>query len=488
MCTIAVAFVVTPILIGGLGNEAYGIWSIVISFGSYYSMADLGLHSAATKYIAQFEAVKDWESVNKVAVTSLSICVVLAMAVTSVILCLVAAFPLLFDTGTTNATTLRWVVALTGLSVVVAICGQVFGSVLLATKRFDLWNTLGVSSQILQAVLVVAAIANGRGLLAMAWIVLFVSVVRQCFACVFAKRALGQLSLSPRLFERKTARTLLVFGGLTVVQGAAQRVGKSAGTIIVGIILGPAAVTFYTISETLGNRALEVSNGIRSVLMPVASQLDAQSRRDDLEEAYFISHRVLLAVALAIATVFHVLGQSLIDLWIGPGYAPRAYPVLCAFAAVVVVHMPTVATRSILRGIGQVKALAKISLLDAALTLILGVVLVQYLGIVGMACAILLSKLTTAGVLIPVLACRTIGVSLDRYFRKALAPGVAAAIPGLVFALLARSLAPPTHIIHVLLQAACIALATAACMFFVCLNKPWRATALRSLIGKASST
>ena len=48
-----------------------------MSFTTYYALADLGVRTAATKYIAQFDAVDDRESVNKVAVTSLSMCALL---------------------------------------------------------------------------------------------------------------------------------------------------------------------------------------------------------------------------------------------------------------------------------------------------------------------------------------------------------------------------------------------------------------------------
>lgn len=478
-CAIVTAFIVTPILVVGLGDEGYGIWSIVMSFTTYYALADLGLRAAAIKYIAQFEAVKDRESVNKVITTSLAICALLALAVLLVVWCIAQVFPAVFNTSADSQETLRWVLMLSGASVSLAICGEAFGAALSAAKRFDLLNMVGIGTQILQAVLVVVAISNGGGLLALAWILLSVAGIRQLCNWLLAKRVLEHVSASPRFFEWKMARMLFRFGSLTLLQGMAKRVTKSSGALIVGVIIGPVAVTFYAIAQELANKAVELGDGIRGVLTPIASQLDAQNRQADLAKAFLLSARTLLALALGTAVGFRALGWPLIELWIGDGYASRVYPVLCVLAAAVVIEMPSIGTRSLLRGMNHVGFLAKVSLLGMVLTLGLGVVFVWTMGIVGMAGAILLSEAVTTGILIPVFACRTLDVSPGRFLRKVIAPGTIAACPGIVATLALVSLVPPSHIGHVIAQAVGVGLIVGTGIFFICFEKQLRTDVLR---------
>lgn len=484
----AIAFVVTPILVRGLGNETYGIWSIVMSFTAYYALADVGLRGAATKYISQFEAVRDGQSVNKVVTTSLAVYTLLALVVLLIAAGVAVAFPLVFQTTQTSPSTLRWVVMLTGIGVSLTILSQVFSAALVATNRFDLCNVVAVSTQVLQAVLIVVAIKTGGGLLVMAWIVLLVAALAQLWICVLAVRTLRHLSLSPVFFEWKTLRTLFRFGSLNLVQGVAKRASKSAGTIIVGVILGPALVTYYAISEALTNKSAELSGGISAVLMPVASQLDAEDRRNDLARAFLLASRTLLALALGVAIIFFTLGWPLIELWIGQGYAASTYPVLCVLALAMVVQMASTGAISILKGTNHVDLLAKTGLLSLVLTLTFGVIFVKLLGTVGMAYAMLLAQGVTGGVLIPLFACRTLDVSAGRFLGKGLVPGVVAACPGLIVAVTMASVSPPSRLIHVIVQVMCVALVTGVSVLFICFEKQLRSDILRSFVAGSGAS
>ena len=92
------------------------------------------------------------------------------------------------------------------------------------------------------------------------------------------------------------AGRLIRFGGLNVVQGIGRLVSKSAGTILVGFIIGPVQVAYFAIAESLTKNSSELSRSICSVLMPVASQLEAQDRREDLERMLLVGTNVLAAL------------------------------------------------------------------------------------------------------------------------------------------------------------------------------------------------
>lgn len=488
ICAFAITFVVTPILINGLGDESYGIWSIVMSLAAYYALADMGLQSAGTKFISQFEAVGDHPSVNKVIVTSLAVGTLLAAGVAVVAVCLAVAFPYIFVTQQTGPGTLRWVVVLTGLTICLDLIGRVFDAALAALKRFDLRNMVAVGTQLLQATLIIAAITSGGGLLAMAWIVVSVAALTQVVTYALASRVLGHVSLSPRFLEWETAKYLLRFGGLNIVQGLGRRVTKSAGAVIVGIIMGPALVTYYAIAENLTNKLGELSKGVSTVLMPVASQLEAQDRRKDLVRAYLLATRVFAALGLTFTVGFFTLGTPLIDLWIGEGYAELAYPVLCVLAGGMILQMGSNAARAVLKGTNQMGFLAKVGLIDVVLTLALGVTLVmvggESFGLIGMASAILASQVVTSGAVIPLFVCQRLALPAHRFLIGGVLPGVLAACPAALVALVLVPLAPPSHITHVILEALFVGSIGLAGIFFVCFEKQLRVDVLRSVLGK----
>jgi O-antigen/teichoic acid export membrane protein len=480
VCAIAITFFITPIIIRGLGDEAYGLWSMVMSLSVYYALSNMGLRAAGVKYISQFEAVDDREQVNKVVVAMLAAYVPVAVCVLMAATCIAFAFPYFVATEQIQAATIRWVIIVSGASVSIGIIGEVFAAILVALKRFDQINVLGVGSQLLQAVLIAAAILNGAGLMAMAWIILLVTTLRQVWTAWLAFRAAPFISLSLRLFVWATLKMLLGFGLLNVLVAAARRMNQYGGTIIIGLVQGPVAVTFYAIASSLANKVEDLGQGVNSVLMPVVSQLDAQKRRGELHAAFFLTSRTLLAVSLAVGTVFVALGKPLIALWITPEHAEASYGVLCLLAVAMAVRMPSTSAANVLKGTARMRPLVRVATFEALLTLALGILLVNIFGLLGMAYATVFSQALIACLLVP-LTCRVIGAPLTGYVIKATLPGVIAALPGMAVACALWSWLPPTRLLHVILQAGLICAITAVAIVLVCFDEHLRSSILGRL-------
>ena len=56
---VLLALVVAPIVVRGLGNDAYGIRGLATMLIGYFAILDLGLNGAVTKYLAEYVANDD---------------------------------------------------------------------------------------------------------------------------------------------------------------------------------------------------------------------------------------------------------------------------------------------------------------------------------------------------------------------------------------------------------------------------------------------
>src|SRR4051794_18404714 len=63
---VVAAFLTTPIIIRGLGDDRYGVWSLIESILAYLMLLDLGLTASVVYYIAKFEATDNHEDRNRV--------------------------------------------------------------------------------------------------------------------------------------------------------------------------------------------------------------------------------------------------------------------------------------------------------------------------------------------------------------------------------------------------------------------------------------
>src|SRR5262245_58864876 len=67
---LAILFVLSPLLVHGLGDRRYGMWSLVESILAYLTLLDLGVAASVVRYVARFEATGDRDGLNRVVGTS----------------------------------------------------------------------------------------------------------------------------------------------------------------------------------------------------------------------------------------------------------------------------------------------------------------------------------------------------------------------------------------------------------------------------------
>jgi len=63
-------FVLTPLVLHRLGDEAYGIWVLTVSITEYYTFLQVGVRSAIVRYVSRNLALEDLVTVTQVVATS----------------------------------------------------------------------------------------------------------------------------------------------------------------------------------------------------------------------------------------------------------------------------------------------------------------------------------------------------------------------------------------------------------------------------------
>jgi len=470
-CAIAITFFLTPFVIHTLGDESYGVWAILMSFTSYYALADMGVRAAAVKYISQYVGIQDHKSISKMIVTTLFVYLSIAACLSLVVLIIAWLFPLVIELSQETISTVRYVILLTGGAVAIQLFGQVFSATLHAHQRFDLSNIVSVSSQLAKAFAFVVVLRAGFGLIGMAAVTLAITVLAQLSLAVIAIRLLGGISFSRHSYDRDMLKLVFRFAGTSFLTNTARRLTQYFGAIIIGIIYGPVAVTFYAIPESLSRHAQSFAKGVTSVIDPLASRLESQGQQKSLVKLLLLAPRFLLAYSLSVAVVFITHGKQFISFWIGPEYASESYPVLCVLALALVARVSSGPLRSLLRGMGHLKVLAMAAILEMAITLIAGPCLAYLLGLTGMAWAILAAQICVGVIILPIYCCRTLNFPIREFLYGVVRQPIYVAVLSLVVAFTLVVFVPSAGLFTHMLQMGIIALVAAATTFLFCLDR-----------------
>src|SRR5437660_617577 len=75
------SFLLTPILVHGLGDFRYGIWILAASVIDYLGLLDLGMRATLFRFIARFEPDRDRSALNQTLVSALSMSLGIALTV-----------------------------------------------------------------------------------------------------------------------------------------------------------------------------------------------------------------------------------------------------------------------------------------------------------------------------------------------------------------------------------------------------------------------
>jgi O-antigen/teichoic acid export membrane protein len=439
--SLAVGFLISPLLVHKLGDTAYGIWAFSLQLGAYLSVLDLGVRIALTRYITHYHAKNEMDHVHEafsVGVAALGSLGIVSLLVTIV---LVHFLPNIVHVPIEMQSAARWTLFLIGLQVALSFPGAIFAGMLAALSRYDLLNTTVITISVAKALLIWLLLTNGHGLLAVA----IVSLVTGCatFALQFAlaSRLYGgfRYRLNREQFE-STLKPLLNFGFFAFLLGISGRLVLWSDNIVIGIILGPAMVTFYAIAGNLIDYLQGILSSSLSVLVPLATSYDARSEEEKLQYLFSRGSRFLLLLFLPAIIAVLVLGPGFISLWMGARYVETSGKVLVLLAIPLVFAPMRGAAQQILYGSNRHKFSAFISLGEAITNLALSIILIYRIGAVGVAWGTLIPGVLSAGIVIPMYTLRRLAMNSGSFYWNSFLLPVLAGLPYMGLLYLMRSM------------------------------------------------
>lgn len=411
----ATTFILTPITLRALGRYDYGIWEMVTAVVGYMGVLELGLKPAASRYTARFNAQADDAQMRAMYSTAL------------LMLGIVGGFALVFFSlwallrpdllAPDNAPTTRYSIflVLIGLQLLITFPGHVAESVLEGLQQYSTKNNITILNSVtgLAAVyflieyfdaLIFLALMNGIGTTAK-YLVFFRLVYR---------RTGGRLFPTLRHRSRAFFNELVGFSGKSFVQGASTSLEGYAPVLIIGSVLGPAQVVFYSLPLALIRQIRNFTWTLTHAFMPLFSELHAKEQSEAARRIFLLASRVVVGLVAPIAALIILLGPDFLGRWAGREYVSGAASVVGLLAAANLLGFSNPFASRYLTAIGQHGILAKIGPFSAAGSIALGLLLVGPMGLYGPPTG-QVAVACVATPLILYVTCKHVGITLAQY-------------------------------------------------------------------------
>ena len=324
---IAITFFYTPWMIKKIGVSDYGLYSLVISFISYFIM-DFGLHQAVQRFIAKYRADGDEDKVAKMVGITTRVYLIIDAVIFVVLFVLFFFISNIFKGLTPEEIEkLKGLYVIAGTFSVLNFMFKPMAGAMMAYEYFVEERALEMVNKVGLVLLVCVALYFGAGVYALVLIngavSLFVSVAKY-----YVFRRKSKLKIQWNYFDKSELKSIFSFSMWTFGSGLAQRLRFSLIPTVLGILSNSHEIAVFALGAQIEGMVFTLSTGINGLFLPKVSRMMKRQEREGVLDLMIQIGRIQLLLIGLIFCGFVIFGQYFLHLWVGDEFTPTYFVVI----------------------------------------------------------------------------------------------------------------------------------------------------------------
>ena len=385
----------TPFMTKTLGKAEYGLYTQIGALINYMSVADFGLHSTITRYVAKYRVNNDNEGQK----LFLSDCLWFYLAVTSlltilgVVLCTNINIFINSNTSVELFEKARIMSILLVVNISLSLPLGLYESILNGYGDFGITQGVKGVAVVLRTAVLIGVLTMGTGSLGIVVIDTIFTILRPLIYALIA-RFRHKIKVRLHRFNWERTKELLKYSVYIFILALVNQFFWKLGQVVLGKIVGTEASADYGLSVQIISYIEPLTLAISSVFLPRITRF-AYGEKDSTEKINYLFKKVGKYQALLITLVligFIFFGKQFINLWVGEEYSIAYYIIIILICAIWTQSIMTVGT-STLKAIGKHNYQAFIYLGSAIVNVAIGILFAHFWGYIGMAIGTLISIL-----------------------------------------------------------------------------------------------
>ncbi|TRX57941.1 oligosaccharide flippase family protein [Thalassomonas sp. M1454] len=422
LVAIAIAFIVSPILVNSLGKDVYGIWILIVSMTSYFTLLDLGVNSAIVKYISEFIARNDHKNVNRIFSTSLFLFFLLAMITLVISIFLALNFHSFFEITIFSKNYVALTFFIVGIDLTINLLFSVYLGTLKAFNKFVALNIINIVIAITKnSIFVYLLLYQSSSILTLSLVQLIFTLIKTFIHYFLIKSLPFRVRFSFNHISKSSLKILYQYSIYSFLIAVSHKMIFYTDTIIIGAIIGVEEIAYYAIPLTLVQYIEQFVWAIIAVLIPIIS---AKSAFDDLsstKKIYKLGTKYIFLLFSPVLVVLFSVGDQFIGMWMGDDFRIPSGKILVIFLCGYTFLLGQLVAHGILKGIGKHKWLAITLLFEATLNLCISLLLAPVYGIYGVAIGTAIPMVVMNLLIIPYITSYQLKINVYKYMLNSFA-------------------------------------------------------------------
>ncbi len=427
-----VGLIYTPFMLRMLGQNEYGLYSLVASVVAYLTVLDLGFANAIVRYTAKFRAEgKINEQYEMFGMFFLLYC---GIGIVAFLIGLGLYFNVdnLFDVTMTDSDLgkIRIMMLLMVFNVAFTFPMSIWGAIITAYENFVFQKVINIARILLNPLVMIVLLCMGYKAIAMVVVITIFNIATLFINAWYCKYKIG-IKVRFTRFKFDFFREVAIYSFWIFLNAIMDRIYWSTGQFVLGIFAGATAVAVYAIAIQLQHIYLSFSTAISGLFLPKVTKMVTQENDEKAISDLFIrTGRIQYIIMAFILTGFILFGKSFITLWAGEGYED-VYAIALLFFVPLTVPLIQNLGITILQARNQMKFRSILYVIIAFCSLGISIPLSKLYG--GIGCAIGTSVALVAGQIVAmnIYYYKKIHIDIPLFWREILKMSIAPAVLGI---------------------------------------------------------
>lgn len=379
----------TPYMLRCLGQNEYGLYSLVASIIAYLTILDFGFGNAIVRYTAKFRAEgrkqEQWEMFGMFLIVYSFI----GLIAIGGGLALYFNIDALFDRTMTDSdlSQARIMMLLLTFNLAFTFPLSIFGSIITAYENFVFQRLVNIFRIILSTGVLVLVLAIGFKAVALVVVQTAFNLLTLIINLIYSKKRL-KIKVVFGKFNWPFIKEISVYSFWIFLNAIMDKIYWGTGQFVLGAISGTVAVAIFSVAILLQQMYMMFSSSIVSVLLPkVTTMVTNYSSNRDISNLFIKTGRLQCLVMSFVICAFIVFGQGFIQIWAGKDYSESYWITLIFFTSL---FIPLIQNTGIviLQARNQMRFRSLLYLVISVLSLIFQIILAKKYGAFGCAVSI----------------------------------------------------------------------------------------------------
>ncbi len=326
-----VIFLLNPFITRSLGQETYGVYTLMTSFTGYLSVFEFGLGTTIIRYISKYNAEKD----DKSRESFLSMCFIIYFFIALLMGVVAIILYKNIENFFANSLTVEQIILAKKMFIIIAIsmtmttvC-SVFSAIISGYEEFIFSRGLILCTAILNVILTVIVLATNATAIKLTYITLIITIITIISNVLFVSFKL-KVKVKFHGWDKKFFEEIFKFSIFIFLQTIINQIYWRLDQLIIGVKITNAAISLaiYAVAMKINDLVLAFTTVINRYQLPTITRLVLVEKDEEKLMTYLGKTSKFVAILYMVIIIgFIFFGMRFIEIYAGEGYE-LAYPIV----------------------------------------------------------------------------------------------------------------------------------------------------------------